>query len=386
MDNSNQYDALLVKYVADDLSVEEKTFVENWINADEQNKTYFEELKRTWNLLGAKNAYDKVNVDDEWNHFKQSVQLRDIKVLPVHSEADDDSEDEEKRSRRKTIIRRLLISTAVAASLLLFIGINSNLFFNKKQPTAVTSGVAKKLDSAVLVVRREVNETGNDKRLILSDGSFILLANNSEIIYREPFTNKREIMLVGKAFFKVAKDTTKPFTVVSGDISTTALGTEFTVTAFENSKQAIIRLYEGKVVVKAVDKTNQKLKKDVYLLPGQEFVYNSQTVAKLKNFKLPNSAALEQIMNEEIASDHPSIPQNTKGSWYMFNNQPLSQVFDQLAEMYNVPITYEKNDLQNMYFIGRFDKADSLEVILKQIGILNNLTIARNDKGFAISK
>ena len=85
--------------------------------------------------------------------------------------------------------------------------------------------------------------------------------------------------------------------VRSGEISTTALGTEFSVTAFEGTDSIIVRLYEGKVVVKAADRAVSTMKKEVYLLPGQEFVYGGQT-GTIRSFKLKQTAAPEQLINE----------------------------------------------------------------------------------------
>jgi hypothetical protein len=43
--------------------------------------------------------------------------------------------------------------------------------------------------------------------------------------------------------------------------------------------------HEGKVVVKAANKAVSTMKKEVYLLPGQEFVYDGHT-GKVTSFKL----------------------------------------------------------------------------------------------------
>jgi ferric-dicitrate binding protein FerR (iron transport regulator) len=214
----------------------------------------------------------------------------------------------------------------------------------------------------------------------------IVLANKSEVTYRTPFVDRRDIALLGKAFFKVAKDKTKPFTVTSGDISTTALGTEFTVTSFEHAHKVIVRLYEGKVVVKAVDKANKKLRKDVYLYPGQAFIYGTESSAKVKAFKVANTGGPEQIMSDEQSSENPLIPQSDEGTWYMFNNQSLAQVLDELSQIFNTRILYDPKDVQNIYFTRKYNRTDSLEDILKEIAIINHLKIAKKDSSFIISK
>ena len=277
---------------------------------------------------------------------------------------------------------------AVAASVLLVVSLVMKLFTNQapdKQPRVAQTETLT-ADSSTYFVRHEVNRTGKEKEIQLLDGSRVLLSNNSEITYHEPFGNKREITLVGKAYFKVAKDKERPFTVISGDISTTALGTEFTVTTFEKSDQIIVRLYEGSVVIKAVEQQNKNFRKDVYLKPGQAFVYGDNTVPEVKEIPLNSDVAPEKIMNEELTQDKPFVPENEQGSWYMFNNQSLPQVFSQLAEMYHVDIVYDKKDVQNIYFLGKYRPSDSVENILKEIAALNNLTITRDNNTFIVSK
>lgn len=370
MEHNNQYDELLVRYLFNEETAEEKVFVENWLNASEENQRYFNHLKKVWQLTELKHdltyLVDETKLEDKWNRLEQNfpeVEVREISK-PVN----------------------MWLAAAVAASILLVIGVGWLLSRNNNAENPVAGHTPEKTESVRFVVRHEVNTTGKEKRIQLADGSLIVLANNSEVTYRDPFTDKRDISLTGKAYFKVAHDKAKPFTVTSGDISTTALGTEFTVTSFGNSNQVIVRLYKGKVVVKPVDTSNSKMEEDVYLLPGQSFVYGNQNAANVKSFKLNNKAAPEQIINDELSDDKPSLPENTEGSWYQFNNQLLSEVFDHLSQLFNVQIVYKKKDIQNIYFTAKYNRTDSLENILKEIAILHNLTITKKDSVFIISK
>jgi len=281
--------------------------------------------------------------------------------------------------------RKIVQRIAVAALFIALAGIGIRFLTNNTTNNKPT--VAQRDNSRVTapVVQHRINTTGHEEVLELMDGSSITLADKSEVTYEEPFQTKRDITLIGKAYFKVAKDEAKPFSVISGDIATTALGTEFTVTAYTHTNQIIVRLYEGKVVVKPVEATNKRMKKDVYLLPGQEFVYDKNST-KVKGFKLNTNGTPAEIMTSE-QKENPSIPQNNQGSWYMFNNQTLAQVLDQLSEMFDVKIQYQQQDVRNIYFTGKYNRTDSLETILKDIGILHKLTINKlDDSTFVITK
>jgi transmembrane sensor len=281
--------------------------------------------------------------------------------------------------------RRAIRWMAVAAASIILIVSFALLWNNQSDEGSIAVQNNKRTDSTIFFVRHEINNTGKEKRLQLPDSSLIVLADKSEITYREPFTNSREIALIGKATFKVAKDKTRPFTVKSGAIATTALGTEFTVTAFAKANQITVRLYEGKVVIKPVEKQDWRMKKDFYLSPGQEFVYSEQALAKVRAFRM-NKTAKEESMNNEFSRDNPSVPKDDQGSWYMFNNQSLGQVLDQLKALYNVEIVYNKKDIHNIYWTGKYNRSDSLETILKRIGTVHNLTITKKDTAFIITR
>ena len=75
---------------------------------------------------------------------------------------------------------------------------------------------------------------------------------------------------------------------------------------------------------------------------------------------------------------------NIKGTWHMYNNQPLAQVFDHLSAMYNVMIVYEQKDVQQKYFVGQFKATDSIEMILKLITKANKLKLTREDNTYIV--
>lgn len=282
--------------------------------------------------------------------------------------------------------RKAVRLITVAASVIWVIGLGILLFtLNAPDRQSVTLQNNQEANSSPLsFVHHEINTTGKDKRIKLPDGSLIILSNKSEVIYRQPFIVSRDITLIGKAYFKVTSDKTRPFTVISGDIATKALGTEFTITELKKAKQIIVRLYEGKVVIRPVNKGNKKMNSDVYLLPGQYFMYDANKKSNVKTFKFRDSRVPDEVMDSE--SDDPSLPQNSQGSWYMFNNQKLEHVLPELAALHGVSIVYNKQDIQKIYFTGKYNSAESIEAILKRIGMLNNLTITKKDSAFIISR
>jgi transmembrane sensor len=375
MSNSGQIDDLITRHFCNELNSDEQATLSQWLSASEENRQYYEALKNTWQLMNDKQTSDEINADREWDYFQD--------VLEQDARGERDYTDE---TGKKGIVRRILIATAAAASILLIIAIGYKWRGAQKNEGNRAVAIVEKSKAVEVVARHEINTTNKARRLVLPDSSEVLLDPLSEITWNEPFpNNKRDVVLKGRARFSVAKDKTRPFTVISGRLATTALGTAFIVTAFEQDDFITVQLYEGRVVVKEADSINTKLKKDFYLAPGEELLYsNKQHTASVRRFTGNNEVAGKEIQ-EEHETPEPSLPAD-KGSWYMFNNQPLAQVFKQLEEMYGVEIRFSATDLEKMYFIGKFSKTDSVGNILKQIATLNNLTVTKTDNKYIIRR
>jgi len=363
MERNNQIKELIARFLINDLNDEEHALVVNWINESEENRLYFIDLKNTWQLTAVK-LTAQVNEDEEWKLFTGAIAARGTNAVSPSSQP--------------AIYRRLL-RVAVAAAVLLLFGYGLiYLIKGNKQPAAVVNNEQKQ-EHVKPVLQREVNTTGREKNIMLADGSMVVLFNNSELTYERTFIN-RHIKLTGKGFFRVHKDSTSPFTVESGAVATTALGTEFTVTAFAGDKQLSVRLYNGKVVIKPVAPVNKLMKQAVFLMPGQEFLYGPAATL-VRNFNTGNQGVKKEGIT---TNDNPTLPVNTKGSWRMYNNQALSQVFDHLAASYGVTIVYDAKDVKQKYFVGQFKTTDSIELILKLITKANNLKYTREENTYII--
>ena len=111
---------------------------------------------------------------------------------------------------------------------------------------------------------------GEISKASLPDGSELQLNTNTELRVRFDQQQRTIELLQGEAFFEVAKDPSKPFVVIVGGDSVTAVGTAFNVDASEQGSTEVL-VTEGKVRVK-----NELNDKPVYLESGQKaLVVNS---------------------------------------------------------------------------------------------------------------
>jgi transmembrane sensor len=260
---------------------------------------------------------------------------------------------------------RALPRVAAAATVLLFAGLGWKVWMGRTRVEPKPQAVVRQAG-----LRRQFNSGQHPMTVYMEDGSTISLEPASEIRYQEPFVKdgKRAVYLDGGASFDVATDPLHPFGVYSGVLETRVLGTSFSVQAFDRAPYIKVLLHTGKVMVHGGSSA------DVYLLPGQELWYN----------KAKMLATIHAPKHKEAEPSGNALARTP--DWYMFNNQSLAQVFDQLSELYDVRIHYVDTDLRGLYFIGRFEKTDSLEQIMRDIALLNHLTIRKQAEGYIVRK
>lgn len=90
-------------------------------------------------------------------------------------------------------------------------------------------------------------DTGEIRRLPLQDGSMAIINTQSEMQLSLSETSRDVRLHKGEAWFKVAHDRARPFTVTSGNIRVRALGTAFSVRKLADGAQIIVN--EGVVEV-----------------------------------------------------------------------------------------------------------------------------------------
>jgi transmembrane sensor len=279
-------------------------------------------------------------------------------------------------ARRKGNVVTMLKRVAVAAAVIAFI-VSAFLLM---QPAPKNKGV--------LAVNESVNEPAFDtivnenrdvQQVLLADGSRIKLYAQSSVIYSTRFANNRKIYLSGKAVFYVAKNPHAPFTVYSGAVTTTALGTTFLVDAGMAATNINIQLYEGKVVVKPVDE--QLPIADTYLQPGEQCNVNV-ALALVKVSKIPEL----QPRNNDRGILAANVKENKADQLALdFTKVPLAETFERLQRIFRKEIVFDGNTDSLNLFTGHFDNSDSLQLILQIIAAMNGLQVEHEGDKFRLS-
>ena len=183
--------------------------------------------------------------------------------------------------------------------------------------------------------------SGQRTKLTLADGSVVWLNARSTLSYPSDFSDDRRVNLTGEAFFEIASDPGKPFTVHVKDMNITALGTRFNVNSYPESGGIQTSLIEGSV----------KIWDD----SGQELVLQPYQQANYINRKF----VLEQM-------EHDDYFLWIKGV-YSFVNEPLTSIIKKLERYYDVKIEVADLSILDYEFTGKFRQQDGVDMILRII-------------------
>jgi ferric-dicitrate binding protein FerR (iron transport regulator) len=139
-----------------------------------------------------------------------------------------------------------------------------------------------------------------------------------------------------------------------------------------------VRLYEGKVVIKKEGASSRQFK-EVFLKPGQELNFNNTDFS----YQLTSidKTAPQQNLPKAAKAQSKSAP-----ALLNFDNQPLSDIFNQLQKQYNIKIIFKTGTLEDLRFTGTHNPAsESLEDFLNTIAILNDLKVEKKPNAFIIT-
>ncbi len=276
--------------------------------------------------------------------------------------------------------KRIVKPFVAAASVILLIGA-SWWYMQKSEPSIKGIFVAAEnipqIKNETLPINWQVkSNTGQSAmKVTLADGSVITLFKNTVIKYPKSFNgDTREIHLNGDAFFEVAKNKLKPFIVFSGNLSTTALGTSFRITAFEKKSAIQVKLLTGKVVIKSIKQT-VGWKQDVFLTPGEQLSYDIKKATAIVAKFNANDANISSVTGQA---------KNNTSNDLKFNTSPLKDVMKALATLHHIKINYIEAEISGMNFTGTINRYDDIQSIMKVIAKMNDLEVIQTPEGFNI--
>jgi transmembrane sensor len=332
---------LLAKYFAGETSSEENLLVSNWLAADKANQALFRQAKNAW-----QEAQDK---ETGFNlHRGLSILSGGIHKKP-HQPSVTPYLHKAGASKTYPLLRiAAVIAVTVGFSILVSLLLPG---------TGMQPGIT---------FLEKVNTTGQRSVITLSDGSKIYLNADSKIKYPEKFSAAgREVFLSGEAFFEVAKDANRPFTVNTGALSTRVLGTSFNVNAYGQASKIVVTVATGRVQISRTD----------------TITAGSQTVTLAPHELAEFNPVSKQIQKRKARLDQ--VTAWKEGVLY-FEDTPLHEVAEALKRWYGVAVVFKNPSIRNCLLTARFQN-ETVHTILETISISTQIKYSLKGKQIIFS-
>jgi transmembrane sensor len=298
---------LLVKYLLQEASPEERRSVDQWLAADPANRQHFDQLKLIWEKsLPPGRPVDSLGEEEKaWRLLREKMHQPRHRT-PIHT------------------LRWAAVATAAAAAILIFLW---------WRPTAaswqqVAAGNAIRIDT-------------------LADGSIVTLNKHSTL--STSAVNHRTVSLAGEAFFQISPDKDHPFKIHTNRLTITVLGTSFnirnehdtTVVTVETglieirNRNSAVRVKAGETIT--LGQSDAVLKPRVtrpavynYYQP-RTFVCHDTPLGELVD-------ALNQAYGDSIVIENPALRQLPITT--TFHDEPLPAVLDVIKKTLDITVAY----------------------------------------------
>lgn len=375
---------LIAKYVTSDISEEERDELFEWAARAQANQDLLDRLA------------DPDNLEKEMRIRKAVGTHRPLADMKARIER---SKQGIRRRERRSITA---VIVSAAAVVLLFFGIH--LFWEGKsspdeensllsRSTVVSHGTTKAiltLDNGKTVSlgsgpitniaaitgaeedivedeNRMMNLTtphGGEFKVTLEDGTEVWLNAQSQLRYPETFDgNERRVQLEGEAYFKVAKNTEKPFIVESAGQMVRVMGTEFNINAYEEDASVYTTLVNGSIALKPLNGNGGEL----VLTPGHQAVFDKDDA------------------HANVHTVDTSVVTSWRTGSFVFENQTLEQIMVILSRWYDFDYEFQDTQLKTIVFMGSVPRYGEFSEVLKILEISGNIKFKLSGKHLVIS-
>jgi len=332
-----------------------------WINANPENKEFFDRLRQVWAEQEDFTSLLKENREKDWK--KVSSVFKDQNPIP---------------SKGKTIRLYSRWWQRIAAVFLLFICTTVGYFIGREntQQAFLPGSVA---------YHEIVVPIGEKSEMTLSDGSRIWINAGSKVRFPNQFNDKsRDIWLDGEAYFEVASDKTKPFLVHTSDIDVRVYGTKFNLKAYADEDIIEATLVEGLVSLETRNLLNNT-KEEVFLKPNHKAIYLKKRTKSLESEIIHEISS--PLKPRKIVISNP-IKVESSISWregkLEFFEESFENIAVKLERRFGVEIRIEHDQIKKIKYTGVL-KNISIEQALKAIQLTANFNYVINDNTVIIT-
>ncbi len=360
---------LIIKLLTGETSKTESLLIDQWLNENEENKKYFDEIEFIWNASGVTRKVTENEKRNDWGiilgEIGEKPENQSSKALEQKTGTNIFLRDKTKKGLQG-ILR-------IAAIFILAFGFSYTIFYFTHIP----------LHNNPLACNKVITHKGQKSQIILSDGTKIILNSNSTLKYPSVFNEKkREVILVGEAYFEVQKQNNNvPFIVKTSEIDIEVTGTSFNVMAYADEDIIETTLVEGSITLfRSCDKLPPM--QPIQLKPNQKATLvkkGSQISLSKINIEKPTLALSTETIRNKASNKKEQIiilqkvdikPHTAwKDDQLIFKSESLDNICYKLERWFDVEIQITDDKLKKACYTGKFTHKESLNQVLEIIGL-----------------
>lgn len=376
--------SLIFKYNQGEITEEEKTILDNWTNASPGNKRLFESLTNNEELQAKLNQLHEIEGTRNDARKRVTELLFPGAIVTPMKRAT--------ISIWKTVAAAVVVTAVVGTGVWLLIKKDAPPPVATVQPAesglandvtpggfkaqlVLSDGSTIDLDSAgagKLAQQGNMQVMNSDGQLVyqkdatmetkalyntlktsrgqmypvkLSDGSAVWLNSSSSIRFPVAFTEQeRRVEITGEAYFEIARNDRKPFTVSVNGMEVQVVGTVFNINSYTDEGTIKTTLLKGAVKVK-------KGSQQVMIKPGEQAEVAEKTISVKAGVNI----------DKEVA---------WKNGLFYFRKENVKAIMRQIARWYDVDVVYEGN-ISNEEISGKIHRSANLSEVLKLLSELD---------------
>lgn len=351
---------LVTEFLANEISSEDKVFLQEWVASSDGNRRFFEEMKLAWQAAGSVDqsptyqtgkAWKKISGDNKTSYSnRKKVSMG---ILP-HKTA--------------FILKRTLQIAAAAIIVFLCGGVSSYFLY---EPRITEKTLASITTDAIYQM---VVPKGSQSHLVLPDGSKVAINAGSKLTYTADYdVSSRMVCLEGEAYFDVKSNPEKPFVIQTSHLDIKAYGTAFNVKAYPEDPMIVTTLESGELHIESRDDDHF----DMVLQPNQNIIYYKTEQKRHVIGSENKQSNKSNIKNKHIIdepSPAPTVTDNVNTdiytSWkdpeWIIDAQTFGSLATSLERKFNVQIIFGSPDLKKYRFSGTIRK-ETLEQVLNAL-------------------
>lgn len=324
-------DDIIIKTLNGLASADELSELLDWLNADEANRSYFEEQKAEWSAAGEGAAASSYDGSAAFKRFERRVSAEAASGTVAGGSGGQDSP---RRIGTRALAWRLV--AGIAAAVLVVFGLWA----------VYDRYTSQYIDRFANLVNVEA-PAGSRAKVVLPDGTTVWLNAGSRMSYAQGFgITDRSVKIEGEGYFEVGSDSELPMSVCSDNMQVRDIGTKFNFRDYPEEPTAEVTLCDGEVGVKSVK------------FPGREVIIHPEQMT-----------LLDKRTGRITATGCYSADKRlwTSGMLVM-DGMTTAQIVNAIERAYKVKVSIGSGRVHRMQLCGTLNlDRENLEEVLKVI-------------------